>query len=141
MKNYEKPIAFADENYAEGIFMASGEGSDCYTVSATRTQTPRTGFERYVFQVNAQHHADPTHTTNEQELVITFNYPVTYYSSGGTYLAGNGTNTLHIKYSNFHNASDNFGVGDVSVTSDEPANLAVTSIYLLCGGNGTLHSH
>jgi acyl dehydratase len=130
MKHYEKPIILANEEIAEGIYTASG--SNCYTVSASITQTPQTGRGDYRLQVNAKHAAANSHQGSEQILTINFNQAVTY-SWGGTLISGNGTSTLRIKYNYHQNGNDNIGLNDLVVVSD--SGLAVTGAVMQCNGN------
>lgn len=120
MKNYVKPIAIANEELAEGVYANSG----CYTTNAHIHQRPELGRGDYRIQVNGVHQAD--HTKEVQWLHISFNMPVKYKSSNGSLDAGDGTNTLVIKYNYHQNPSDNIGLGDLVVEAD--AGLAITSV-------------
>lgn len=121
---YEKPIVIANKELAEGVYTASGD--TCYTATAYIHQSPEDGRGDYRIQVNGVHSAD--HTNNEQLLYISFNNPVTYKSSNGVLVSGNGTNMLVIKYSYWQNPNDNIGLGDLVVESD--AGLSVTSVKI-----------
>ena len=125
---YEKPIVIANKELAEGVYAASGSvnGDTCYTATAYIHQSPEEGRGDYRIQVNGVHSAD--HTNNEQLLYISFNNPVTYKSSNGVLVSGNGTNMLVIKYSYWQNPNDNIGLGDLVVESD--AGLSVTSVKI-----------
>lgn len=124
MKNYVKPIVLTNDEVFEGVYTASGD--TCYTATAYIHQSPEEGRGDYRIQVNGVHSAD--HTNNEQLLYISFNNPVTYKSSNGVLVSGNGTNMLVIKYSYWQNPNDNIGLGDLVVESD--AGLSVTSIKI-----------
>ena len=124
MKNYTKPIVIANEELAEGVYANSGDG--CYTASAYIHQSPETGRGDYRIQVNGVHNAD--HTKETQWLYITFNMPVTYKSSNGALEAGDGTNTLVIKYNYHQNPTDNIGLGDLVVEAE--AGLAITNVRI-----------
>lgn len=128
MNRYESPMLFTNEELSEGVYLASGDAlaGGCYTASATIHQTPQAGRGDYRIQVNGQHNAD--HTREAQTLTISFNLPVTYSSSGGTYVSGSGTQTLVINYGYHQNPTDNIGLGDLVVTAD--AGLAVTSVSI-----------
>ena len=78
MKEYMKPVLLTSDELAEGVYLASGDGSGCYTTTAYIHQTPQTGRGDYRIQVNAVHNAD--HTKEAQQLNISFNQPVTYVS-------------------------------------------------------------
>lgn len=124
MRTYEKPIISVDAGMAEGVYTASGAG--CYTATANIHQTPQTGRGDYRIQVNGQHHAD--HTREAQTLTISFNQNVTYVSSQGSLVSGNGTPTLKISYTYHQNPNDNIGLGDLVVTAD--TGLAITGVSI-----------
>ena len=43
MKEYMKPVLLTSDELAEGVYLASGDGSGCYTTTAYIHQTPQTG--------------------------------------------------------------------------------------------------
>lgn len=114
--NYEKPVMTLENEQAEGVYMASGD--DCYSVTTWIHQKPETGRGDYRIQVDAKHAARDGHHSGEQKLVLTFNQAVTYKSSNGTLVGGQGTTELIIRYNYHNNAGDNIGLGDVVVESD-----------------------
>lgn len=121
-KSYEKPAVLTNGSFTEGVYMASG----CYTVNAYIHQTPETGRETYVMQVNGKH--DATHTVDRQTLTILFNQVVTYVSSQGKLISGDGTNTLIIEYGYHNNTKDNIGLGDLEVKAGD--GLEITSVSI-----------
>lgn len=132
--NYSRPSVMVNETLAEGVYAASGsvpEGpagnATCYETTAYIHQTPELGRETYVLQVNSKH--VDSHTCSKQQLVLNFSAPVEYVSSNGTYVSGNGSNTITIDYSYWNNPSDNIGLGDVSVKTSA-ASLTVTGATL-----------
>ena len=132
MKDYVKPIVLANEELAEGVYAASGdggEGENCYKVTAYIHQTPETGRGDFRIQVNGVHAAGDGHHSGEQILHLYFNQAVTYKSSNGS-LVSDGSSELVIKYNYHNNANDNIGLGDVVVESD--AGLAVDGGMLEC---------
>lgn len=122
MSNYSKPVISIDNGMAEGVYAASG----CYTASAYIHQTPETGRETYVIQVNGKHNAD--HSNDAQLLTISFNQNVTYVKSQGTLQSGDGTPTLKIAYSYHQNQVESLGLGDLEVSSG--SGLAITSVSI-----------
>ncbi len=136
MRTYERPVAVANDEFVEGIYMASGAsagGSDCYTVTARIHQKPETGREDYRIQVDAKHAATNNHHSGKQTLIISFNQPVEYVScnaNGAKLAGGNNTSTLTIDLTYHNNANDNIGFGDLVVKSD--AGLAITGSELTC---------
>ena len=71
MKEYMKPVLLTSDELAEGVYLASGDGSGCYTTTAYIHQTPQTGRGDYRIQVNAVHNADHTKEAQQLNLVIT----------------------------------------------------------------------
>lgn len=133
MRTYERPVAIANDELAEGVYMASGDSicdDDCYTVTAHIHQTPETGRKDYRIQVNATHAAPDGHHSGQQTLVLAFNQPVEYVSSNGKLKSGNNTNTLKIDYSYHNNGNDNIGLGDVVVKS--AAGLGDPKAEMIC---------
>lgn len=121
-KSYEKPAVLTNGSFTEGVYMASG----CYTANAYIHQTPETGRETYVMQVNGRH--DTTHTVDKQTLTISFNQVVTYVSSQGKLISGDGTNTLVIEYGYHNNPTDNIGLGDLEVKAGDGLEITNVSI-------------
>lgn len=139
---YEKPVALANEELMEGVYMTSGDttGSDCYTVTAHIHQPPETGREDYRIQVDAVHNAE--HHGTHQTLVISFNQPVnfSFCSDAHASLAGgDGTSTLQIDYDYHANFTENHGLGDLVVTSND--GLAITGAQMICNKKCNQHDH
>lgn len=133
MENYEKPAVLANEDLAEGVYTASGDGGgdeDCYSVSAYIHQRPETGRGDYRIQVDGVHAASDGHHSGAQVLELSFNQPVEYSSSNGSLSGGDNTSCISIDYSYHNNANDNIGLGDVVVKSE--AGLEVTDAVLYC---------
>lgn len=132
-KKYERPMALVNCDLSEGVYLASGaSGNGCYNATAYIHQYPVNGDKTYRIQVDGKHNT--THTSNKQELVLSFNKPVEYISSSGALLSGNNTTELHIGYTYWNNPTDNIGLGDVCVKADD--GLAITGCVILCGGAG-----
>lgn len=132
MRTYERPVAIANDELVEGVYMASGDsasGSACYTATAHIHQTPETGRGDYRIQCDAKHAATDGHMCENQRLVISFNIPVQYIGSQGTLEGGDGTTTLKIAYKYHNNGYDNIGLGDVIVTAD--AGLSITNVKMV----------
>lgn len=132
MREYVSPVIIPNEELAEGVYAASGAvvGSDCYTVTARIHQTPETGRGDYRIQVDGVHAASDNHHSGEQVLTLAFNMPVSYKSSNGALMSGDGTASLSIVYNYHNNGVDNIGLGDIVVESD--TGLAVMGARLDC---------
>lgn len=135
MKNYVSPVIFDNEELAEGVY-ATGSGNGCYTVTSYSHQEPQEGRKNNIFQVNGIHNA--THTTDGQNLHITFSEAVKYVSSNGQLVDGDGTTTLNVRYTYHNNNNDNIGLGDLVVEAVAGADRTVNyvSAYLTCDGAG-----
>lgn len=120
---YQKPVVVINEELSEGIYAASG---NCYSIIAYITQSPVVGRGDYRIQLDAIHNAD--HTNNSQRLTISFNQSVSYVSSNGELIYGDGTDTLIIDFSYWQNEYDKVGLGELVVTSDE--NLTIKNVRL-----------
>lgn len=117
-KMYEKPMILENEEFFEGVYMASGANSSCYSSEGFIRQTPETGRDNYVIQLNGRHSATDGHTNEAQTVTVSFNIPVNYISSGGSLVSGSGTSTIVLAYNYHQNANDNIGLGDLIVTAD-----------------------
>ena len=100
MKEYMKPVLLTSDELAEGVYLASGDGSGCYTTTAYIHQTPQTGRGDY--------------------------QPVTYVSGGRGCTSGDGTSSLCVSLGYHQNPNDNIGFGDLVVKSDP--GLAISSV-------------
>lgn len=133
MKNYVKPVVLSNDELAEGVYAASGVGSECYYPTAYIHMTPEAGRDNYCIQANTVHNAVDGHHSTEQVLTIYFNQPVTFEwcsSSNAVYTSGNGTAALVLTYNYHANANENFGLGDIYVKSED--GLTVTGAKLTC---------
>ena len=118
-----KPTIITINDLSEGVYLASG---GCYSATAKIHQKPQIGRGDYRIQVNGIHKAD--HTKETQWLHITFNQPIVYKSSNGSYVSGNGTTALVIQYNYHQNPNDNIGLGDLCVEAD--SGLTITSVKI-----------
>ena len=120
MKKYSKPTILVNDEYSEGVYAASG----CYTVTASIRQDNQIGRTDYRIQLDGKHDSD--HTRGEQTLTVSFNMPVEYKSSGGTFQGVSGGTTIVVKYNYHQNPTDNIGLGDLVVSAEQ--GLQITSI-------------
>ena len=134
MRRYEKPMALANTGLAEGVYMASGmSSSDCYSPTVIPDQTPAPGRNSYTFRIRAPHSSN--HTTNQQEVIISFNEPVSFIRAEGyACIEGDNTSTLHIACTRFNNGNDNFEFLLEVQTLQEVSGLSVTGCVIRCGG-------
>ena len=128
MKKYVKPVVAANEGLAESIYMGSG---NCYTFNARITQTPETGRDTFVVQMDGNHSA--THHSSVRNVVVVFDNPVNYVSSNAASVAGDGTNTLTLTFkddngSYHNNGNDYIGLGQLQVRAAAPS-LSIVKTY------------
>lgn len=129
MKEYVRPTALMNSDLAEGVFMSSGAGT-CYTANAYVHQQTDTVFR---IQVNGKHHGD--HTSEQQQIVISFSAPVKFLSGANTtLLSGDGSSTLVLGCNYHQNPNDNIGLGDLTVECTA-GSLAVGGVTISCPGH------
>lgn len=121
MKNYVQPVVLDNEEMFEGVYTASGAGGDCYTATAYIHQTPELGRNSFCVQANAEHAAANGHHSGAQILTLTFDKAVTYQScssANATPVVSSGT-IIKISYNYHANATENHGLGDIYVTTND----------------------
>lgn len=134
MKKYERPSVTVMEEKAEGVFASS----NCYTVTWNIHQSTELGRETYRIQFDADHNASDNHHSTGQVLTINFNQPVSYVSSSGSLVGGDGTSTLSIAYGGYHNNEvDHIGLGNLTVAGDN----GVAILSATCNCNHTCDQH
>lgn len=128
MIKYEKPVVLANEDLAEGVYAASG--SDCFVVTSYIHQRPQLGRGDYRIQMKAAHDSSSAaHHGSEQILTVNFNLPVTYGSSNGSLVSGDGTSTLKIRYNYHANTTETIGLGDLIVQAETGLEIISTDLY------------
>lgn len=77
MKNYEKPLALANSELAEGVFMASGAEGDakCWTVEAVSTQD--WNGSHHIWEIRCKHSSEVEHISAASTVSLTFDSPIT----------------------------------------------------------------
>ena len=127
MKNYEKPIITVNEEYAEGVYAASGDfisntSSGCMTLKAYISQEYSQVREgSVVLWMETNHdgslYGGDGHTANNVYVTLNFNQSVTiadndfYQKDAETYtvVSGNGTAKVVLLFTgNFANAGTDF---------------------------------
>ena len=103
MKNYERPIITVNEEYAEGVYAASGD--TCYALNVD-LQGPYNN--QYYVTMSAPHktEGDAAHESAGLVITLTFNKNVNYLRVHGngdngiapTSVTGSGTDTLTVRY-------------------------------------------
>lgn len=122
MKTYNKPTIKIKDEYSEGVYAASG----CYQVSAVVHQVQQVGRTDYRIHIQGKHSAN--HTTDKQTLTISFNMPVTYKSSSGILTTPSVGTTISLLYNYHQNPTDNIGLSDLVVETDQGLQIVSVSI-------------
>lgn len=125
MIDYERPVALANEDVAEGVYAASG---NCWTPSIKETQDYVNGYK--VFEVGNVHSAEVEHISLGYTVEITCSVPVTQaYAENGWACSVNGQ-TVTVTRSSHANA---YKSGDVTTfkvwigAADETTTKALTA--------------
>lgn len=133
---YEKPRIIESEDFAEGIYLASGSAADGGDSSATSgtcwkprqpilTQSPEPGRDTYVFDMGGHHYFTGSAHQDQHlhpHMRITFNQPVNVIRFEGQLVGGNADGVTQIELA-FTNCNSNggedkdFGHLEVSATN------------------------
>ena len=81
MKNYEKPVVLMNEELAEGVYAASGDG-DCWTLTYSVPQ--RWNGEGMVIELVATHSTELQHLSLGTVVTVTFDQPIVSARSEST---------------------------------------------------------
>ncbi len=129
MKNYEKPVVIANNELAEGVYAASGDG-DCWTITVTPDQEYGGGsLGGKTFRVKCEH-IGMEHISLASISTITFNSPVTAAKFENFKVSVNG-NVVTIERENHANAyttHDEFNSLLEVMAADEATTRALTVI-------------
>ncbi len=123
MKKYEKPMIVKADDYAEGVYLASGvseAGSTCFSTNVTVDQWDT---DEKRFHVTISHHADDTHHSNGQTIVVSFPNTlneVTFVEGGEVESYKKDGNTLVINATRHQNTYDNTSFNFGAKFSDVP---------------------
>lgn len=75
MKKYEKPMIFVNPDTAEGVYLASGDAADCWTVTPYSVQD--WNGSHHVFEVKCVHSDAVKHISSASTVTLTFSAPLT----------------------------------------------------------------
>ena len=70
MEKYVKPVVVVNEDYAEGVYAASGDG-DCWSVWVKGEQDWN-GQGYHIYEIAASHSKDVAHISSATTIVVTF---------------------------------------------------------------------
>lgn len=132
MKNYVKPVIIANDELAEGVYLASGE-PDCWTIDGKSVQDWNGSHN--VFEIRTVHSTGMQHISTATDVAVSFNYTLTdAYSEFPCTFSGN-TAYVHREL-----LGDAYKSGDVvtfkiwASTGDEATTkaLAITGKTITC---------
>lgn len=129
MRGYEKPVVLSNEELAEGIYLASGDGATCWTTSARSTQDWNGSHN--VFEVSARHQTDVVHISNAVTIVLTFSSTVTDAYSENDWqcsVSGNVVTVTRPSHANAYNAGDDVTFKVWVTTGDEATTKALSCV-------------
>lgn len=143
-KVYEKPMAMATEEYAEGVYMASGStvGKDCWDIQPKSVQSWN-GWA-HVFEIKITHSKSVEHISNATTAVLTFNHAITSASAEGNCSAsvsGNKVTVVRTLHANGYKSGDVATYKVFAVASDEATTkaLAITGATITCSKAANVH--
>ena len=139
MEKYVKPVVVVNEDYAEGVYAASGDG-DCWSVWVKGEQDwtgPDSG--NHIFEIAASHSTDVTHISSATTIVVTFSSNITnaYAENGTDYSVSFSGNTAYITrtlLADAYHDGDEVTYKIFVSTGDEATTkaLAVTGLTISC---------
>ncbi len=128
MMNYEKPVVLANEDVAEGVYAASGDGiADCWTVTAYSVQD-WSGSD-HVFEVRIVHSDAVQHISTASTTVLTFSTPLegAYTESNfSCSYSGNTVTVVRESHANAYQSGDNATFKVWVRAADEATTKAIT---------------
>lgn len=95
MKDYVKPTIIHTNGLNEGVYMASGDSTDCLKILADIEYTPDMKFSggHYSIRLTGPHNGE--HYSYRQRATITFNQNVSFYEQqGGGHCVGSQSGTV-----------------------------------------------
>ncbi len=124
MKNYERPMVLANEELTEGVYAASGDGTNDGT--AAITESPSNQNDGYCISL-CGHYSWYKSCCPTKCAIITFNQLVNYLNSQGSIIGSPCGTTLRIRYNNCDGSWGNCDLGNLFVNSAK--GLAITNFY------------
>ena len=133
MKDYQKPVVMVNEELAEGIYAASGESSECWTIDAVSVQD--WNGSHHVFEVRCTHSASVEHISSATTVTLTFNSTLTdAYSEFDASFGGDTVTITRTLLADGYNSGDKVTYKVWAKASDEATTkaLSVTGKTISC---------
>ncbi|MCR5461308.1 MAG: hypothetical protein K6F51_15695 [Acetatifactor sp.] len=131
MKNYVKPVIIANDEIAESVYMASGDGSnwssDCWTINYTDVQ--KWAGDSHVFELRADHSTDYEHISGCTVVTVTFSAPLSENGSRAEFpyvINGNTMTITRELLGDSYKSGDNYTFKVWAFTGDQATTEAIT---------------
>ena len=131
MKNYVKPVIVSNDEIAESVYMASGDGSnwssDCWTITYTDVQ--KWAGDSHVFELRADHSTNYEHNSGCTVVAITFSAPLSENGSRAEFpyvINGNTMTVTRELLADGYKSGDNYTFKVWASTGDQATTEAIT---------------
>lgn len=138
MRNYVKPIIVANDEIAESVYMASGDGSmhsDCWTIEGHCCQEWNGSAK--VYELKATHSTDYVHISGCTVVTATFSAaldPAKSYAEFASQVSGNTMVITRELLGNSYNSGDTYTFKVWASTGDEVTTnaMSLTNLTISC---------
>lgn len=130
-KSYVKPMILANDELAEGIYLASGDG-ECWTIAVSKDQA-NAGEGASTFRIQANHSTNLQHISTQTTMVLTFNQTISACTFEGfnATIVGNTVTLVRPQLADSYMSGDNFN-SMVRVTGTDGETLQCTGATISC---------
>lgn len=122
---YNKPMIFATNDLAEGVYAGSG---DCWSGEAVSVQDWNGSY--HVFEMRLHHSNEVQHISKAVTLTLSFNYPVANAYTESTDwqcdVSGSNVQVTRVSHANAYNSGDNVTFKVWANTGDEATTKALS---------------
>ncbi|MCQ2539981.1 MAG: hypothetical protein MJ114_05975 [Acetatifactor sp.] len=128
MKNYMKPMVVANDELAEGVYLASG---DCWTVSCRKDQNDAGGY--CTFRIQCNHNTNQQHISKATTVTLVFDQPITgaEYEGFQVSVSGNVVTCYREQLGDSYLSGDNFN-SLVKIWCDGFETVQCTNASIVC---------
>ena len=139
MKNYVKPVIITNDEIAESVYMASGDGSnwssDCWTIKVNGEQ--KWAGDSHVFELRADHSSDYVHISGCTIVTVTFSAPLSENGSRAEFpyvINGNTMIVTRELLGDSYKSGDNYTFKVWASTGDQATTeaISITNLTISC---------
>jgi len=138
MKDYEKPVVLANDELAEGVYMASGDvesGGDCWTVDPYSVQD--WNGSHHVFEIHCIHTTAVKHISTASTVTLTFSNTLEDAYTESNFSCSFGGDTVTVvreSHANAYNSGDDVTYKVWAKAADEATTkaLSITGATISC---------